>query len=461
MKRKNGLKCLGLWLALAITSPQVLAAVLEKTLTNGLKVVVQEDHRAPVVVSQVWYRVGALDEVNGRTGVAHVLEHMMFKGTDAVPAGQFSRKIAAAGGKENAFTGMDYTCYFQQLEKSHLPLAFELEADRMANLLISDEAFAKEIEVVKEERRWRTDDKPQALVNEQLMASAYRAHPYGRPIVGFMNDLEQMTAQDARDWYARWYAPNNATVVVVGDVDAAQVFALAERFFGKLPAKTLPDRKPQVEPEQIGERRAVVKAPAKLPNLTMAFHAPALKNGADYAAEDWEPYALEVLASILSGNDAARLNQVLVRDQGLALEMGAGFDGSVRGQQALFEVGGSPAEGVTLQALEAAIWQQLDRIKTGGVTQAELDRVKAAVIAADVYKRDSMFYQAMQIGQLFTLGYPLSLLEDNAARIQAVTSAQVQAVASKYLIKDHMTVVTLDPQPIDPNHRPAGQPHQH
>lgn len=433
----------------------------EKTLANGLKIIVQEDHKAPVVVSQVWYKAGALDEVNGKTGVAHVLEHMMFKGTPKVPAGQFSRQIAAAGGKENAFTGMDYTCYFQQLEKSKLPLSFKLEADRMANLLITDEAFSKEIEVVKEERRWRTEDKPQSRVNEQLLASAYRAHPYGRPIVGFMNDLEHMTADDAREWYRNWYAPNNATVVVVGDVEAAAVFALAEQTFGPLKAKPLPVRKPQVEPEQIGERRAVVKAPAKLPSLTMAFHAPALRNGAGYNEQDWEPFALEVLASVLSGNDSSRLNQKLVRENSIALDVDAGYDSTVRGQQALFQIGGSPAEGVSLATLEKAIWVQVDRIKSEGVTQAELDRVKAAVIAADVYQRDSMFYQAMQIGQLHTLEYPLSLLESSPARIKAVTSAQVQAVAQKYLIADQMTVVTLDPQPLDPNHKPAGKPHQH
>lgn len=461
MKQHASLITLYLCCLLPVHSQAAGAKLYEKTLTNGLKVIVQEDHKAPVVVSQVWYKVGALDEVNGKTGVAHVLEHMMFKGTPSVPAGQFSRKIAAAGGKENAFTGMDYTCYFQQLEKSHLPLAFTLEADRMANLLISDEEFAKEIEVVKEERRWRTEDKAQSRVNEQLLASAYRAHPYGRPIVGFMNDLEHMTAEDAREWYRTWYAPNNASVVVVGDVDAQAVFALAEQTFGKLAAKPLPVRKPQVEPEQIGERRAVVKAPAKLPTLTMAFHAPALKNGSAYSTQDWEPYALEVLASILSGNDASRLNQKLVREQAIALDVGAGFDSSVRGQQALFELGGTPAEGVTLQALEQAIWAQIDRIKADGVTQAELDRVKASVIASDVYQRDSMFYQGMQIGQLQTLDYPLALLDQNADRVKAVTSAQVQAVAQKYLITDHMTVVTLDPQPLDPNHKPAGKPHQH
>jgi zinc protease len=445
---------------LSVFSAQA-AEVVQTTLKNGLKLIVQEDHRAPVVVSQVWYRAGSLDEVNGKTGVAHVLEHMMFKGTPSVPAGQFSRQIAAAGGKENAFTSKDYTCYFQQLEKSRLPLSFRLEADRMANLQITDAEFAKEIEVVKEERRWRTEDKPQSRVSEQFDSSVFRAHPYGRPVVGFMNDLDNMTAADAREWYNTWYTPNNVTVVVVGDVKAADVFKLAEETFGKLAARPLPARKPQVEPVQLGERRAIVKAPAKLPYFTMGFHAPAMKNGPAYSEQDWEPYALEVLSSVLSGNGSSRLNQKLVREQAIALDIDSGYDGTNRGQASTFEIAASPSEGVALEDLQKAIWAVVDEVKNKGVTAAELHRVKAAVIAADVYKRDSMFYQAMQIGQLEIMAYPLSLLEKNAARIEAVTSEQVQAVAKKYLVPDQLTLVTLDPQAMDPDAKPAGRPHQH
>jgi zinc protease len=424
-----------------------------------MKIYVQEDHRSPVVVSQVWYRAGALDEVNGKTGVAHVLEHMMFKGTKNIEPGQFSRLIAAAGGKENAFTGMDYTCYFQQLEKSKLPLSMRLEADRMNNLVITDEEFAKEIKVVMEERRWRTDDKPQSKVNEQFQALSFRAHPYGRPIVGHMNDLENMTADDAREWYRNWYAPNNAILVVVGDVKAKEVYQLAKQHFGPIKARPLPSRKPQLEPEQLGERRAVVKAPGKLPYLAMGFHAATLPNFGKTTDADWEPYALEVLAGVLSGNASARLNQKLVREQSLALNVSAFYGSVSRGQESQFELAGTPAEGKTVADLEAALLEQIELIKTNGVTQKEMDRVKAAEIAADVYKRDSMFYQAMQIGQLETMGYSWRLLDDYAEKLNAVTSEQVQAVAKKYLIKDNMTVATLDPQPIDPNKKPQGRPH--
>ena len=455
-----------LLLSFALLPATVFAEIQEFKLANGMKVIVQEDHRAPVVVSQVWYRAGALDEVNGKTGVAHVLEHMMFKGTRKVKSGQFSRKIAAAGGKENAFTGQDYTCYFQQLEKSHLPLSMKLEADRMANLVITDEEFAKEIRVVMEERRWRTEDKPQSRVNEQFQSTAFKAHPYARPVVGWMNDLENMTAADAREWYRTWYAPNNATLVVVGDVKTAEVLKLAKQYFGPLKPRILPMRKPQTEPPQMGERRLVVKAPGKLPYLAMGFHTPTLvgpelSSGAITPEQAWEPYALDVLAGVLSGNDSARLNQKLVRETSVALDVGAGYDSTSRGRQALFELVATPAEGKTVADVEAALIAEIERIKTGGVTQQELDRVKAAVIAADVYQRDSMFYQAMQIGQLETMNYSWRLLKDYPEKLKAVTSEQIQAVAKKYLIKDNMTVATLDPQPIDPNAKPAGKPHVH
>ena len=441
--------------SLSVLPSIALAEIQEFKLQNGMKVIVQEDRRAPVVVSQVWYRAGAIDEVNGKTGVAHVLEHMMFKGTKNLKPGQFSRMIAAAGGKENAFTGQDYTCYFQQLEKSHLPLSMKLEADRMANLVITEAEFAKEIKVVMEERRWRTEDKPQSRVNEQFQSTAFKAHPYARPVVGWMNDLENMTAADAREWYRNWYAPNNATLVVVGDVKAQEVLKLAKLHFGKLKAKKLPARKPQTEPPQMGERRLVVKAPGKLPYLAMGYHVPTLVDKVTTPEQAWEPYALDVLAGVLSGNDSARLNQKLVRETSIALDVGAGYDSTSRGREALFELVATPSEGKTVVELEAALIAQIELIKTGGVTQQELDRVKAAVIAADVYQRDSMFYQAMQIGQLETMNYSWRLLKEYPEKLKAVTSEQIQAVAKKYLIKDNMTVATLDPQPIDPNVKPA------
>jgi zinc protease len=288
-------------LVLSLAAAQAVAQTHEYKLANGLRVIVKEDHRAPTVVSMVWYKAGSIDEVNGTTGVAHVLEHMMFKGTTAVPGGEFSKIIAAAGGRENAFTGKDATGYHEQLHKSQLPLAFRLEADRMANLVLSKEEFEKEIKVVMEERRLRTEDRPQALLNEQLMATAFVAHPYHAPVVGWMSDLESMTFLDAKRWYDHWYAPNNAIVVVAGDVDPKAVFALADKYFGAIKPKSLPERKPQDEPEQRGIRRVTVKAPAELPSLVMAYRAPMLRE----PEKDTEPYALEMLAGVLDGKRRA------------------------------------------------------------------------------------------------------------------------------------------------------------
>ncbi|MHB1621379.1 MAG: M16 family metallopeptidase [Sulfuricella sp.] len=433
-----------MWVLVAMLPFQAMAAVHEYKLANGMKVIVKEDRRAPVVVSQVWYRAGSMDEFNGTTGVAHVLEHMMFKGTKAVPAGEFSKIVAAAGGRENAFTSRDYTAYFEQLQKSRLDLALKLEADRMHNLVISPKEFAKEIKVVMEERRLRTEDKPQALVYEALMAAAYEAHPYHHPIIGWMNDLENLTDNDARNWYRRWYAPNNATLVVVGDVKPEATLKLAQRYFGSIKPAALPQRKPQVEPVQRGIKRVSVKAPAKLPYLAMGYHVPPLRD----PDKDSDPYALEVLAGVLDGNASARLNQSLVREQQIAVSIGADYDLISRGP-AMFMLDGSPAEGKSVAELETAIRGEIAKIKQDGVTEEELQRVKAQVIASQVYQRDSMFYQAMLIGEVETAGLPLNTLETRLAKLKEVTAAQVQDVARKYLIDDHLTVAVLDPQPLD------------
>src|SRR5262245_27876117 len=256
MRLMDGLKIAFSLVAAAFVAAPVLAqGTTEQRLANGMQVVVKADRRAPVVVVMVWYRVGSIDEVNGVTGVAHALEHMMFKGTRSVGMGEYSRIIAAAGGRDNAFTSNDYTGYHATLHKSHLELALRLEADRMVNLTLSPEEWAKEIKVVMEERRLRTEDRPPSLVHEQLMATALTAHPYRNPVIGWMSDLENMRVEDAREFYQRWYTPNNAVLVVVGDVSAQQVTALAEKYFGGIKARPLPARKPQDEPPQRGLKR--------------------------------------------------------------------------------------------------------------------------------------------------------------------------------------------------------------
>lgn len=414
-----------------------------RELANGLRVIVKPDRRAPVAVNMVWYRIGSVDEQNGATGVAHVLEHMMFKGTKSVPAGEFSRQIAAAGGRENAFTSRDYTGYFQTLHKSALPLSFRLEADRMVNLVLSPEEFAKEIKVVMEERRWRTDDRPQAVMFERMLATALTAHPYRNPVIGWMNDLENLNIDDTRRFYDLWYAPNNATVVVVGDVVPEEIFALAEKYFGGIPKKALPPRKPQDEPPQLGLKRLTVKVPAEQAQVLMAYRVPRLLK----PAEDWEPYALDMLESVLSGNPAARLSQQLVKTDRLAVAAGAGYEGVGRGP-GFFYLSGTPAKGRSAAEMEQGLRREVRRIIEDGVSQEELERVKAQAIAAQVYQRDSMFFQARQIGWLETVG--LSYKDENVflEKLQQVTADQVREVARKYLVDDGLTVAYLDPQPL-------------
>jgi zinc protease len=433
------------------------AEVFEKTLGNGLKVIVKEDHRAPVLVQQVWYHAGSMDERTGVTGVAHVLEHMMFKGTTEVPVGQFSKIIAAAGGRENAFTAYDHTAYFQQLHKSKLPLAMKLESDRMHNLQMAKKEFDKEIKVVMEERRWRTDDDPHSLVYEKLMATAFQEHPYHNPVIGWMVDLQNMTDADALNWYKTWYAPNDATLVVAGDVKASEVFALAQIYYGGIPEVKLPERKAVGEAPQLGIQRIEVKAPAELPYLIMAWHAPTLRD----AEKDWKPYALEVLVGVLDGNSSARLNKSLVHEQQVAMDVGSGYDSVARGP-ALFEIDATPREGKTVSDVETALREQLALLVRDGVNADELQRVKAQVTAGEVYKRDSVFYQAMQIGQLESAGLSYKDIPVMLQKLQAVTAQQVQDVAREIFNDDHLTVATLDPQPLSdkPKHA-AGASHAH
>ena len=436
-----------MFMLVSLISFEVFANPHEYMLANGLKIVVKEDHRSPVVISQIWYKAGSIDELNGTTGVAHVLEHMMFKGTKNISSGEFSKKIAAVGGRDNAFTSRDYTGYFQQLHKSKLALAMKLEADRMRNLILTEEEFAKEIKVVMEERRLRTDDQPHALVYEKMMSVAYQSHPYRRPIIGWMNDLENMTVGDAQEWYDRWYAPNNAVLVLVGDVDPKEVYSLAQKYYGEIesrPIASLAVRKPQTEVTQAGIKRLQIKAPAQMPYLVMGYHAPVLHD----ASADWEPYALQMLVGVLDGNGSARLNKELVRNQQIASSINADYDSTGRGP-GMFFLSGTPSEGRSAAELESALRIEIERLIDAGVTEKELRRVRAQVVSGHVFQLDSMFYQAMQIGQLESVGLSYRDLDTIIKKLQAVTAEQVREVAIKYLIDDSLTVAVLDPQPLE------------
>jgi zinc protease len=445
------------FLLLALAAPlAALANPFEHQLANGLRVIVKEDHRAPTAAHMVWYRAGSIDETNGTTGVAHVLEHMMFKGTPSAGPGEFNRRVAAAGGRDNAFTSRDYTAYFQQIPKQKLEEMMQLEADRMSHLNLDPKEFAQEIKVVMEERRLRTDDQPQAMLFEQMSGVAFQSHPYRVPIIGWMNDLENMTAQDARDWYERWYVPNNAFVVIVGDVDHAQVFKWAEQYYGPLKSRPLPVRKPQDEPVQSGIRRLTLKAPAELPVVLMSYKVPVIRD----VEKDVDPYALEMLSAILDGHEAARFSKHLIREQRLAVAAGAGYDASSRGP-GLFFLQGSPSEGKAPAELEAGFRAELARIQKDGVADDELARAKAQLVASQIYKLDSMFGQAMEIGQMESVGISYKRDKRMIEKLQAVSAEQVQAVAQKYFRDDVLTVAELDPQPLPqtPRSRAAAPRH--
>lgn len=460
MKKSAFRSTFGLMLTTSVilSSPYSLANPFEKTLSNGLKVIVKEDHRAPTVAHMVWYRAGSIDEIDGTTGVAHVLEHMMFKGTKKVGPGEFNQRVAEAGGRDNAYTTRDYTAYFQQVPKARLGAMMELEADRMANLKIDPKEFAKEIQVVMEERRMRTDDKPHAQVGEALNAVAYTTHPYRRPIIGWMADLEAMTAQDAQHWYHTWYAPNNAYLVIVGDVDKDEVFKQAEKYYGPLKPHALPDRRKLEEPTQKGERRIVVKAPAELPFLLMSWRAPKLVD----LDKDRDAYAIEVLANILDGNDASRFGKNLVRGKRIATSTEVDYVSELRGL-ASFDMEGTPAEGHTVAELEAAMRAEIADIAKNGVSNEELERVKIQSIASQVFKRDSMFGQAMEIGATEASGHSYKDIDRILDKLRSVTAAEVQSVAQRYFGSDTLSVAVLEPQPMDPKAPPKkpGVPLKH
>lgn len=433
---------------------QTPPAVEQFTLPNGLTVIVKPDHRAPTAVHMLWVRVGSMDEVDGTSGVAHVLEHMMFKGTRLVKPGEFSRRVAALGGRENAFTGKDYTGYYQQIPASRLEDVMKLEADRFANNHWADEEFKKELEVVKEERRLRTEDSPRALMYEALNATVFVASPYRRPIVGWMSDLDAMTPGDARDFYRRWYVPANAVVVVAGDVDATQVRRLAEKYYGSLSEGAVPPRKPRAEPVQTGMRRMAFKAPAEQAYVSLAFKVPSLQSLDGVQPGDADALALTVLAAVLDGYSGARLDRVLTQGENPLADSAGAHNGLWgRGPQ-VFTLDGVPAQGKTAEQLEVALREQVNRIAADGVSETELNRVKTQWVASEVYKLDSVFNQARELGSNWVQALPLDASERLIARLRAVTADQVRAVAGKYFGDDQLTVAVLQPQPLDKTRKP-------
>lgn len=433
-------------LVLCLTIAPASAEVHEYVLGNGLKLLVKEDHRAPVVVSQVWYKVGSSYEYGGITGISHALEHMMFKGTKKHGEGEFSRIIAENGGNENAFTGADYTAYFQTLEKSRLPISLELEADRMRNLILRKESFSKEIQVVMEERRLRTEDNPNSYLYETAKATAYLTSPYRQPNVGWMADLQNMKVDQLQDWYELWYAPNNATVVVVGDVVPGEVYKLTKKFFGRLKPERINPPADRPEVMQAGMKRITVKRPAEVAQLLLAYKVPGLQSSLSGTSDIdlWEPYALEVLWGILSGGSSARFESRLVRGLEVATSVYGSYTMSNR-LDGLFTITGVPAQGKSVAELESAIKTELVELQQTDVSDEELQRVKAQVVSSDIYQKDSAYFQAMILGIYETVGLGWRVAEEYVKRIQEISAEQVKSVARKYFNDDRLTVAALEP----------------
>ena len=440
-------------------APASRAPLVEKfTLANGMTLIVKPDRRAPTAVHMLWVRVGAMDEVDGSSGVAHALEHMMFKGTPSLKPTEFSRRVAAMGGRENAFTQRDYTGFYQQIPSARLEDVMKLESDRFANNQWADEEFTREIEVIKEERRLRTEDSPRGLLYEQLNAAAFIASPYHRPVVGWMNDLESMTPNDVRDFYRRFYLPGNAAVVVAGDVDVAAVRALAEKYYGGIAPRALPLRKPRIEPLQAGIRRLSFKAPAEQAYVALAFKVPKLESLDAPSADAEDALALTVLSAVLDGYSGARLDRALTQGEGHVADSAGSGNGLLgRGPQ-LFVLDGVPSAGKTTQQVEAALREQVAKIASDGVSEAELNRVKTQWVASQIYKRDSVMSQARELGSSWAQGLPLDADDRLIERLRAVTAEQVKSVAARYFGDDQLTVAVLLPQPVDKNRKPRTPP---
>ncbi|MFQ7900103.1 M16 family metallopeptidase [Stutzerimonas degradans] len=412
-------------------------------LDNGLKVIVREDHRAPVVVSQLWYKVGSSYETPGQTGLSHALEHMMFKGSRKLGPGEASRILRELGAEENAFTSDDYTAYYQVLARDRLAVAFELEADRLASLKLPVEEFTREIEVIKEERRLRTDDKPNALAFERFKTVAYPASGYRNPTIGWMADLERMQADELRAWYEQWYAPNNATLVVVGDVTQDEVRGLAERYFGPIVKRPLPSAKAPLELDQPGERRLQLHVNTQLPSLLMAFNVPSLSTEADAR----QIHALRLIAALLDGGYSARLPERLERGEELVTSASAWYNAYARGDS-LFMLSAVPnvQKGHSLADVESRLWAELDLLKQNAPSREELERVRAQVIAGLVYERDSITQQATTIGQLETVGLSWRLMDDELAALEAVTPEDIQQAARTYFTPTRLSVAHVLPE---------------
>ena len=410
------------------------AAVYEPetfTLDNGMQVVVVTNRSAPMVTHMVWYKVGAADEPPGVSGIAHFLEHLMFKGTSNVPEGEFNRRIARNGGQDNAFTSWDFTGYFQNIAADRLAMVMELEADRMVNLVLTEQQVATERDVIIEERRQRIDNNPGARLGEQMMAALYQNHPYGIPIIGWEHEMAALSLEDALDFYRDWYAPNNAVLVVSGDIDAEELRPLAERFYGVIPARPVPERARPQEPEFVSERRVLLRHPAvQQQSWSRYYRAPSYRT-----ADGNDVYALQVLSEILGGGTTGRLYRSLVIDQQIAVSAGSGYSGNDF-DRTRFVAFVSPAADVEMRLIDAAYDAVVGELLTDGVTEEEVADAVSRLVTGAIYARDSVSGPARALGASLTAGRSIAEVESWPDRIAEVTAEDVLRVARRVLDRD-------------------------
>ena len=428
---------LSIVLLLAASAAPAADRVVASTLDNGLRVLLLEDHRSPIVSFQVWYRVGSRDEHRGATGIAHFLEHLMFKGTPARGPKQFARLVEENGGQDNAFTSQDVTSYFVDIAAPKIDLVIELEADRLQNLLLDPKEINAEREVVIEERRTRTEDDPSGFLGEEVGSIAFKAHPYGSPIIGWMEDIKRITPAEIRAFYKTYYVPNNAIVVAVGDFRAPAVLEKIQKTFGRIPRAQTPPPVLAVEPTQNGERRVIVKKEAELPVVYMAWHVP------NHQSNDAP--ALEVLSTILSGGRASRLYRDLVYQRQLALEAGGDYSYFALDPN-LFWFWATPMPGQTPETLEAELAKHMERLKTEPVTDEELARAKNQIESAFVFQEDSVHRRAALLARFELIG-GYAQTDSFMTKIRAVTAADLTRVAGAWFAPERRSVGVLLPKP--------------
>lgn len=426
--------------AQAETESQLARSTFETTLPNGLKVIIREDHRSPIVMTQIWYGVGSSDESGNVLGISHVLEHMMFKGTQKVPDDEFTRLSRIYGGRVNASTFTNYTNYYQLYPKKYFPLALELEADRMNNLVLRQDDFDPEIKVVMEERRQRTDDNPRNLAYERFKWIAYPTSHYRQPVIGFMKNLQNIQLKDLKSWYQQWYTPNNATLVIVGDVNAEQALKQVQQYFGSIQKKPTPDRNDVLEFERIGYRHMEVNLPVQVPNLYMAWNVRSIAT----AKNPQDAYALTIIQSLLDGGISSRLQDRLVRDKKILTAINVSYDPYNRGDS-LFVISALPSDGISLAQAQQAIEKEMNLFKTELVDQAELARVKSNFVSNLVYSQDDIVGQAKMIGNLEVNGLSYRLIDELPKHYDKVTPQDLQRISNVFFTRDNLSTMYLLP----------------